>query len=59
MSAYDRIYLHSVVYHSQALFRIMSDRDENLFDALRLYMISFQRMLMDVGNPLAINKTPR
>lgn len=59
MSAYDKIYLHSVVYHSQALFRIMSDRDEDLFDAIRLYMISFQRMLMDRGNPLAINKTPK
>lgn len=59
MSAYDRLYLGATVRTHASLFRILSREGADVFDAIRLYMISFQRSLMDVGNPLALNKTPK
>ena len=59
MSSYDKVYLDHMLKEHEYLFRLFSRKDINTFDAIRLYMISEQRALMDIGNSKAINMTPK
>lgn len=57
--AYDECYLDSMLQKNRYLFRLMARNCSNIFDRIRQYMKCEYRQLMDMGNPLYLNKTPK
>lgn len=52
--AYDKMYLSRVVDKHKMLFQDFSKSKYDLFDFIKAYMISWYRIRMDAGHPLAL-----
>ena len=59
MAAYDKVYLDSIYKIHEYLFHLFMESEFDYFDCIRKYLHSNGRKLMDMGNPLALNETPK
>lgn len=59
MPAYDECYLDSMFQKGRYLFKLIARNSDDVFDLITKYMKSDYRRLMDGGNPLYLNKTPK
>jgi len=59
MSAYDEVYLQSAYDIHEYLFHKFMEFEYDFFQCIETYMTGRERELMDRGNPLALNLTPK
>ena len=57
--AYDESYLDSMILKTRYLFKLLARNKTDVFERIRVYMVSDYRKRMDMGNPLYLNKTPK
>lgn len=59
MASYDEVYLQSAYDIHEYLFHMFIDSGYDFFECINAYMNGHERQLMDMGNPLALNLTPK